>query len=128
MFLKDTQPGQRIAVWINKTTRITVVSPDAESVQLPATVMKQDGSITVVGWKAGEECPSNYNGNALTSQMKADGYIMYLRYFNYVECEPLTGSAQVATNNKRAEKPCGQCHRMNDIGVKKCWWCELTHP
>ena len=22
------------------------------------------------------------------------------------------------------EKPCGQCSKMNDVGVNNCWWCE----
>lgn len=23
------------------------------------------------------------------------------------------------------EAPCKQCGRMNDLGIKKCWWCEI---
>lgn len=26
------------------------------------------------------------------------------------------------------EKPCFQCQRKNDIGVKTCWWCGSENP
>lgn len=29
-------------------------------------------------------------------------------------------------DNLIKELPCNQCHKMNDVGVKKCWWCETT--
>lgn len=28
--------------------------------------------------------------------------------------------------NSTKELPCNQCHKMNDVGTKKCWWCETA--
>jgi len=26
------------------------------------------------------------------------------------------------------EFPCHQCQKLNDVGVKVCWWCETDNP
>lgn len=37
--------------------------------------------------------------------------------------------AKVAkATSSRVEAPCKQCSRNNDIGSKKCWWCETSDP
>jgi hypothetical protein len=34
----------------------------------------------------------------------------------------------VMVNHIVKELPCRSCHRMNDIGVFKCWLCECPNP
>jgi len=31
-------------------------------------------------------------------------------------------------NSEIKELPCKACDRINDIGVKKCWWCCVDNP
>ncbi len=35
---------------------------------------------------------------------------------------------EVQVSTTRVEAPCKQCSRNNDIGSKKCWWCETPEP
>lgn len=37
-------------------------------------------------------------------------------------------STQDKDQNIEKEKPCFQCQRKNDIGVKTCWWCGSQNP
>lgn len=56
-------------------------------------------------------------------------------YF-YNSCEHTSSYPQVwamrltdtNTTGGRAEASCKQCSRKNDLGVKKCYWCECPNP
>ncbi len=42
---------------------------------------------------------------------------------------PLVQSTgQLVQSARRVEAPCKLCTRQNDIGSKKCWWCEVSDP
>jgi len=37
-------------------------------------------------------------------------------------------SSATSKPSARQEKPCKQCTRMNDVGINKCWFCEVIIP
>lgn len=51
----------------------------------------------------------------------------WLRFGNTLtlldKINPITSASQSIK-----EKPCRNCHKMNDLGVGKCWMCEVINP
>jgi hypothetical protein len=33
-----------------------------------------------------------------------------------------------STKDSPKEKPCKVCSKVNDMGVKSCWWCSCSNP
>lgn len=51
--------------------------------------------------------------------------------FNLIECIVKKANMQTSLNSPAAvvqERPCPQCGRKNDIGIKECWHCMYANP
>ena len=102
--------------------------------KLQCTVLRQNvaNGITTVGWKSNEITPKlNIAARppTLTQDEVNKGFILAHEYYSHCEIEKVSSETQATTLKAQlAEKPCRQCRRMNDIGVKKCYLCECPNP
>ena len=127
MSLKDAQVGDRILIPLNSNGSLTF-SFDTSKMSIPATVVAQSPGATILAWKAGEQVPVDmYHsfGTHLCADWAEQGFVIAYRYGNHCPCQPIDF---LMCSAGPAEKPCKQCGRNNDIGVSKCWMCEVSSP
>jgi hypothetical protein len=128
MLLKDTVSGQIVNIFVcsNNMARMTKEEAMKDGGYPIATHIIEVSDDTVFcGWKENEKLPSNFH-QELRDEWEKVGYVTAIAYNPKVECELIGNhSSGIAS---RLERPCKTCKRNNDIGVSKCWCCEIYNP
>lgn len=131
MLLRDTKVGDTVFMYMINYGNTTAVTVNKEKNYLltQVYVLEHIGNYTTVGWKVNLEMPTDVPKVFIPSKEWIDqGIIAASQYGNWCACEPYTNNNSSSHSMNRQEKPCIQCKRPNDLGVKNCWWCECDNP
>jgi hypothetical protein len=132
--------GERIEVYVTPRSgggvRIAYSSSyigQFDTSTLWATVIQQIqgalGHATVLAWKVGENHPldpTNIFTTDIPDIWKQQGFVVAHKYGSHCQYKPSQQTIDYSV--LMAEAPCKQCGEQNDLGAKKCWWCETLTP
>jgi hypothetical protein len=68
-----------------------------------------------------EYCAAKAGLNSNSARNIAETYGIFCTTIEYMKAA--TPNGPFIKSNKRKEKSCQSCQRMNDVGVKVCWCC-----
>lgn len=120
MKLAQCKVHDRVYVYVDASFHISSIK---QSTKLSATVIDQQNGQVCLGWGAQDGFrPSG--SMPLTTGWPNITYYQWV--YDHCECEPMTDSGiQIESVSKQGtqEAPCRVCQRMNDIGIRSCYWC-----